>query len=325
MGAKITGSNPGVYFCKYSSWYHMLGVLSYFESLGKREKCIVVFAEEFMGKQTTPQIEFFARYAETVYIASSLRDAVNFLVREEPGLESITLITPGKRPMRTFKALTRLGCKVKVVFSEEGLGTYGGLRQAIRACILEELRFFRIPRFLKFAVALMLVLAGDFYFLHKDTENWQLFDERLDLNIDVRSAYLRVLERLSLFWDDLLVLGEVDLVVTPPLVEYGLVESDLFFLELAPMLKSGDASVLIKPHPLEDEGKYADFNVVPASYPFEMLLYKLGGRIGRVFATSSTCCYTANVIFGREVFRLKGLDLFYPFLSRKQKALVDRR
>ena len=322
MGYEFAGSSAGVYFCKYSSWYHMLGVLSYFESLGERQKCIVVFAAEFMGKKTRPQIEFFDGYAETVYIASSLDDAVDFLARENSSLNSIVLLTPGKRPVRTFNALSRLGCKVRVVFSEEGLGTYGGLRQAVRACLVEELRFVRIPRFLKYAVALVLILVGNSYFLNKNTQSWQLFDKDLNLNIDVRDAYLRVIKRLSLFWDDVSVSGEVNLIVTPPLVEFGSIDEDLFFLELEPLLKNGDVPVLIKPHPLEGEGKYAGFNVVPASYPFEILLHKLGSKIGRVFATSSTCCYTANVIFGREVYRLKGLDRFYPFLSEKQKTLV---
>lgn len=302
----------------------MLGVLSYFESLGEKQKCIVVFAAEFMGKQARPELEFFAQYAETVYLAKSLAEAVDFLAKFNVFQEPVVLITPGKRPVRSYRALRALGCKVRIVFSEEGIGTYGGVRQATSACLREELRYVRLPRFLKYAAALILILVGDFYFVFKRKRCWQLFDKSLKINCEVRDAYMRVLSRLAPFWEDISVPEKVTLVVTPPLVEYGLIGERQFFSELIPLLESrGLGGVLIKPHPLEGEGKYASLNIVPASYPFEILLFKLNGKVDGVIAVSSTCSYTAKVFFDCAVGRLKGLDVIYPTLSKNQKSLVD--
>lgn len=321
---------PGTFFlCKYSSWYHLLGICSFFESLNSKPECIVFYTGSFFGKSVVPPRDLLATYGLKVYFVDNQSDAISLLIKYNMNKNRVFLLNPSRRPIRLSFEILRSGFPLHIVFIEEGLGYYGGIPQDIRAFARENFRSFPLPVVLKLAFSAVIVLIGNSLFFGVRSSCWSLFDRgTLELNIEVRRFYLSALQKLAGHMLRPIApqgTGFITVVVTGPYSELGQLassdEREILSYACSQVLDS--STVLIKPHPIECPDKYEGYSVIDPSIPLELYLFYFKARVANLLMISSTSAYTSKVLFGLSVTRIEEFDLFYGSLSSKQKKLMS--
>ena len=317
------------FLCKYSSWYHLLGVCSFFESLVSKPECIIFYTGSFFGKCVMPPRELLETYGSKVHFVDNRSDAISLLVKYNIKKERVFLLNPSRRPIMLSYAIRRSGFPLHIVFIEEGLGYYGGILQDVKAFARENFRSVRLPLVLKLVLSMVIVLIGNSFFFGTRSSCWSLFDrETLELNLEVRHSYLCALQKLADHMPQPMApegSGFITIVVTGPYSELGqLANSDeREILDYACSQVLDSSTVLIKPHPIECPKKYEGYSVIDPSIPLELYLFYFKSRVASLLMISSTSAYTSKVLFGLTIKRIEKFDLFHESLSRKQKKLIS--
>tara|TARA_Y100000815_G_scaffold274257_1_gene307782 strand:+ start:4088 stop:5086 length:999 start_codon:yes stop_codon:yes gene_type:complete len=317
--------------CKFSSWFHLVSILSYLEGLNTRPATVVFFQDSFMGRRAPVDESVLLNCADNVFFFTSFKELDGFFCTEV-GLDKasatrMALVTPSKRPYRFYRLLKKYSSNVSFTLTEEGLGSYGGILQDVRACVREDLGGSLMPLAVKYMVASILIVGLDLYFslVERRREVFFLFDRALVINEDVKSRYLKTIQRLVPENYIFLRGQSFVLVLTPPVVELGVLSKDEFLICLSELRDSCqmDGEFVIKPHPVEELEKYSGLSVLPAGIPAEWVLTRCSDQISGVVTPSSTSAYLAKALFGREVVRFAGFDPLYNTLSRRQQRLVS--
>jgi len=313
-----------LYVCKFSSWYHLLGVLAYFKRLKTKPRCIAFLATPFKGVSARTNERVMSECAEEVFFLKSVDELNSLLLDARWERKRVGLVTPTKRPYRVYKLISSKAASVKLILTEEGLGSYGGYRQDVKAYLREDLARVKWPLPIKYALALAVIFLLNSYFKFRVNERCFIFDSSLRLDQRMSSSYLDVLDTLSPMDFSLPGAGKYILVVTPPVVELGLISEEQLLAELDVLRVSltGLADLLIKPHPIENVTKYRKFAVLPADTPAEWILMRCSEQIVQVVTPSSTFAYVSKFLFGRETRRFPGFDPLYETLTDRQQRLV---
>lgn len=314
--------------CKYSSWYHLLGICSLLESLNSKPECLIFYTGSFFDKRVAPPQALLSHYGKKVYFTDSLAGAISLLEAENPTKSAVTLVNPSRRPIRLSSAIRRLGMSLHIVFVEEGIGTYGGLAQDVRAYARENFRSFGLPYWLRIVFSSAIVMAGNSYFIGACKSNWFLFDRKtLKLNAGVKGHYLTALKYLVADMSIPFIPEgpkSITILVTAPYSELRSlsIKAEKKILDHAQKKVSDGSILVIKPHPIEEVSKYKGCVVIDSSIPLEAYLMFHKERVNGLLMMSSTSAYTSRILFDLPVERLKEFDLYFNTLSWRQKKLI---
>lgn len=309
-----------VIICIVNSWYHGLGAYSYLlETLGRKkqvEKIIFYSGGFFDAKVSCLSFFDFDQFGEKFEVVEGWAELDGAIGRISSDDECL-LITPSKLPYYAVRSLVNNDLKFSMLLVEEGIGSYGGFVQDIKAAVRESRGWRRKIRAL-FAYGYKKLVISKY---SASSEKWLNFNSDGSLNDRVVKAYRKALVEISSQIDE--DIPDFDVVfLTSPFVELGLQSKEEY---LTSLVKEGvKGRVLVKPHPIERINKYEKigFTVYSGGLSSELILMSMFSK-PEVYCFSSTSLYTSKIFFDLKVCRMKEGDKFYSSLSRSQKKIID--
>lgn len=311
------------YICVYQSWYHFLGLCSFFESLGESQYLIIVHKRSFYGVGSLTDDNTFKKYSKNLEVVDDI-DKLNFLIKKYD-IRKFTIISPAENPYGVAKILKKNHILFNIVVIDEGLGSYGSIRRSL-LCEARDMNVQSLwPFCFCFFAASFKYVVKKILFCRIKKSYWMIFDkDTLVLNNSVVKYYMSALNSLFQKYRYIVVEnGRYCLFLSVPYVELGIFSSKDHKEMVNQIACRCDSIFLVKPHPIESVEKYKFFETVDPKIPIEILIKKFSSSTVEVYALSSTCIYTLYVFFGIRCKRLARYDLFYKAMSKKQKIIVD--
>lgn len=300
----------------------MLGVASYFYGNRIKAKKLIVIVGGFLGFTPSANKDFFNNCADEIIIFNSLEDFKNssFPIDNK---NRYKLISTSTHPYNIYSILKSKKISFNIIIIEEGIGTYGGSIQTLRAKWREkpsENKITKIKYLLKNSIALLI---KNIIFFKIKKEYWLNFNKKnLNINKEVIIGYQTAIKNIKENNTDLELKNSI-IIITSPFVELGLISPDKYINYLKNITKKTKKNVYIKPHPIENQEKYKSIGtIINGSIPIEMILCN-SPKDTTLLSFSSTSLYTAKLFFNLNVIRLREFDLFYESLGKKQKKIID--
>lgn len=312
--------------CIFTSWYHLLGITSYLESLPRKPNNIIYIQGTFFDKKVDISRVPLGKYCNNYFILNktdSLRDSIRALDNRTNRMTIVTAINAARLSL----ILYREGILHDVVRTEEGLGSYSDSLQMIKGYVLLYRKQYKASLIKSLSKALIYRLSNLFHTALVRHKCWLLFDakslkERTEVALHHKIALESITANVkpTIFND-----SHVTIFISSPLVEIGKIDNKRFsrILDEIRISASKGRTLYIKPHPIEDLSKYTGMNVVAPNVPLEQLLLWNKNRNIKLIGFTTTSLYTSNVLFGIRPSRLVSHDDLYRTLSRKQKLLID--
>lgn len=313
-------TNNHTYIASVSSWYHMLGVTSYFYGNQKKAKKLIIIVGSFFGFTPFANKEFFNNCADEIIILKSLEKLKSLAL---PVNNKYTIISTSPYPYNVSQALKSKKLNFNLIIIEEGIGTYGGYKQRIQAICRESSSPKKTDKAKLVLRDSISLLIKKIIFKKTKKEYWLNFDKKnLDINNNVVIGYQTAIEKIKKNNTDLDLKKSI-IIITSPFVELGLVDSDKYINYIKSLTKKTNRNIYIKPHPIENKNKYESIGIViDPSTPIEMILCNYPKET-ILYSFSSTSLYTAKLFFNLNVIRLNEFDLFYNLLGKNQKKIID--
>lgn len=300
----------------------MLGVASYFYGNRIKVKKLIVIVGSFFGFTPSTNKDFFKNCADEIIIFNSLEEFKKSYLPVDNS-SKYKLISTSPYPYSVSSALKLKKISFNLIVIEEGIGTYGGNIQKIRAIWREtpsKNKTIKIKSFLKKTTAL-LIKKIIFYRIKK--EYWLNFNKKnLSINKEVITGYKIALKKIKEKNTEIELKNPI-VIITSPFVELGLVSPDKYINYLKKITEKTSKNIYIKPHPIENQEKYKTIGtIIKGSIPIEIILCNLPKET-KLLSFSSTSLYTAKLFFNLNVIRLHEFDIFYNLLGNKQKKIID--
>lgn len=311
-----------MYIAIASSWYHMLGIASYFNGNKIKAKKLIIVVGGFFGFIPQVNKDFFSKYANEIIVLNSFEALEKEYLPIKKG-QRVSLIAPSFHPFRVANILKHKKIPFEIIVTEEGLGTYADYLSNIKGqwrAINTTSKAKKIKIIIK---KIIFTEIKKILLLKINRKYWLNFDKNTSkINSKVVESYKSVLASTKKIDFDIDLQDAKILIITSPFVEIGLANSEEYRNYLQEKFK-GKTGIYIKPHPIENKEKYQGLGVIiDSTIPMELILSKFPNQT-TLYAFSSTVLYTAKLFFGMQVVRLKEFDKFHHSLSKNQKEIIN--
>lgn len=308
-----------IVICEITSWYHYIGLIAYLEKEERNIGSIYIRIRSFLNKRQTIDLKLLEKYTNHISRYDKTSELIELL--GETKKNRLTIVTTSELPINL---ITRLKLfpkrnKVKIITIEEGIGSYGGILQKISATIRET----KGNKITTTAIVLAKEILRKTLKPLFQTENLHNFSKDGKSNIpQVSNLYGRAIKSIPQNNKNPDLTTPKNIYISAPYTELGLISKEKLAEKIHKYMPTDN--IAIKPHPIEDQGKYDGTPIIKTHKPIELLVKENAENILSIFGGSNTCTYTLFLFFGIKTKRITSIDFFYEKLSKAQKNIIDK-